>query len=242
MEIPTDRRRNIFASLTDFREQRRRVRRLAGSDPVPGSHAEHVVALGAVVAHRILRLRQTGGDLHPVAAGRTPPLDDVLDALPRHPAPRHADRVVVTPHEHARLVGRRAWRHLAAGVATSPRRRVVVRVDCGRKSVAAIVIFKLYHDLDWSVLFIFNSKHLLGCWLCMLPSLIYNGCRLELAGILMLENANEHQHFEACLHFLTSKRSQITQCTDTYIIDTFTPNTVVFLRINTARVVCIKNR
>ena len=30
----------------------------------------------------------------------------------------------------------------------------------------------------------------------------YNACRLELAGILMVENINKHRHFEACLHFL----------------------------------------
>ena len=30
---------------------------------------------------------------------------------------------------------------------------------------------------------------------------IYNACQLELAGILLLENANKHQHFEACLQF-----------------------------------------
>ena len=31
----------------------------------------------------------------------------------------------------------------------------------------------------------------LPSWLCMLPGLIYNGCPLELANILMLENVNK---------------------------------------------------
>ena len=38
----------------------------------------------------------------------------------------------------------------------------------------------------------------------MLPGLIYNACRFELASILMLENVNKHQHFEACLRFLAT--------------------------------------
>ena len=41
--------------------------------------------------------------------------------------------------------------------------------------------------------------------MCTLPGLVYNTCQLELAVILMLENANERQHFEACLYFLASK-------------------------------------
>ena len=39
----------------------------------------------------------------------------------------------------------------------------------------------------------------------MLPGLIYNACQFELAGILVLENVNKHQYFEACLHFLVKK-------------------------------------
>ena len=32
----------------------------------------------------------------------------------------------------------------------------------------------------------------------MLPGLIYNTCQCKLAGILMLENVNRHEFFEAC--------------------------------------------
>ena len=39
----------------------------------------------------------------------------------------------------------------------------------------------------------------------MLSDFIYNACQLEFAGILMLENVNKHQYFEACLHFEVSK-------------------------------------
>ena len=38
---------------------------------------------------------------------------------------------------------------------------------------------------------------LLSSWLCMLHGLNLNACHLELAGILMLENVNKIQHFEA---------------------------------------------
>ena len=41
---------------------------------------------------------------------------------------------------------------------------------------------------------------------CTLPGLIYNERQLVLAGIVMLENANKLQHFEACLLFCASKR------------------------------------
>ena len=34
-----------------------------------------------------------------------------------------------------------------------------------------------------------------------LDGLIYNACRFELAGILMLENVNKRKHFEACFYF-----------------------------------------
>ena len=37
----------------------------------------------------------------------------------------------------------------------------------------------------------------------MLPGLIYNECKLELAGIFMLENVNKIQHFEAFFIFLS---------------------------------------
>ena len=40
----------------------------------------------------------------------------------------------------------------------------------------------------------------------MLPGVFYKTCQLELVGILMLENVNKLQHFEACLHVLLSKR------------------------------------
>ena len=40
---------------------------------------------------------------------------------------------------------------------------------------------------------------------CMLHGWFYDACQLELADILILENVNKQQHFEACLHFSESK-------------------------------------
>ena len=48
-------------------------------------------------------------------------------------------------------------------------------------------------------------RMLLWSWICMPPGLIYNACQLESTGVLMLENVNKLQHFEACLHFRASK-------------------------------------
>ena len=56
----------------------------------------------------------------------------------------------------------------------------------------------MYYDLNLSILKIFCSKHQLGCY-CrpdynvdyLVPSLIYNACRLELASVLMLEDVNK---------------------------------------------------
>ena len=47
--------------------------------------------------------------------------------------------------------------------------------------------------------FNFSAQMLLSSWLYSIyapPDLIYNPCQIELAGILMLENANQHQYFE----------------------------------------------
>ena len=56
----------------------------------------------------------------------------------------------------------------------------------------------MYYDLNLSFLKIFCSNHQLGCY-CrpdynvdyLVPSLIYNACRLELASVLMLEDVNK---------------------------------------------------
>ena len=60
----------------------------------------------------------------------------------------------------------------------------------GRPQKILINIINLYYDFDWSILKMFCSKHLLGCYchpdyvMCMLPRLIYNACELELIGKL----------------------------------------------------------
>ena len=58
---------------------------------------------------------------------------------------------------------------------------------------------KLYYDLNLSILKMFCSSHLFGCYchpeLCMPPGLIYNACQLESTGVSMLENVNKLQHF-----------------------------------------------
>ena len=48
----------------------------------------------------------------------------------------------------------------------------------------------------------FCPMHLSGCYchVCMLHGLDYNVCQLKLAGILVLENVNELQHFKVFLY------------------------------------------
>ena len=55
----------------------------------------------------------------------------------------------------------------------------------------------------WDSIYRYTSVN--WSWLCMLRGLIYNACQLQSSHVLMRQTVNKHQHFEACLQFLTSK-------------------------------------
>ena len=66
-------------------------------------------------------------------------------------------------------------------------------------------LLKLQYNSDWSILKMFCSKHLLGCYchrdyVCCLLLFLFH-VNFGLAGIFM----HHHQHCKACLHFVASK-------------------------------------